>query len=323
MNELINYLEQDLPRINEFIDAEIQHLDPSVQEVAQHVLGAGGKRLRPALTLITARCLEISPEIDLLPLACSLEFLHSATLLHDDILDGSAMRRGRPAAHITFGTRETVLAGDVLLALANNLAAKYGDARITGALAEAIMGTATGEIREIARARDTSLSGDEYLTIITEKTALLFKCACLGGALAAKADPNKIEAAGEYGLNLGIAFQLVDDALDYAESPDNTGKPKAGDLREGKMTLPLVMLLESLPESERREVEHGIAADSLDDEQIRSVLTKIAEGGFAEAAREEARNYAKKAGAALAVFPENRERKLLDQILDFVLTRKK
>lgn len=323
MNELVQYLEKDLPRINEFIDSEVARLDSSIREVAEHVLGAGGKRLRPALTLITARCLNVSPGIDLMPLACSLEFLHSATLLHDDILDGSIMRRGRKAAHLTFGTRETVLAGDVLLALANSLAADYGDARITQSLAEAIMGTAAGEVREIARARDTSLSRDDYFTIITDKTALLFKCACASGALVTGADQQVIGAAESYGLNLGIAFQLVDDALDYAESPDTTGKPKAGDLREGKMTLPLVLLLESLPPEERTMIEHKISTDALTDDDVRSLLSKVAAGGFSEAVREEAETYAEDARSALKYFPENRERALMEQILDFVLTRKR
>lgn len=322
MRELLSYLENDLPQINQFIETEINRLHDSVRDVARHVLSAGGKRLRPALTLLTARALNAPAGLDLLPLACSLEFLHSATLLHDDILDGSALRRGQRAAHLVFGNRETVLAGDVLLALANSLAADYGDPRITRTLAEAIMGTATGEIREIARTRDTSLSRQDYLDIITDKTALLFRCACLSGALAAGAGEPLLDAATEYGLNLGIAFQLVDDALDYAESPDTTGKPRAGDLREGKMTLPLILLIESLPRDERTALEGKIARDEIEDADISGILARVAERGFAETARAEAKNYADKAAKALRAFPKNAEQNLLGLILDFVLSRK-
>jgi len=322
MNDLLRYLENDLPQINEFIHTEIIRLDPLIAEVAAHVLEAGGKRLRPALTLITARSLGVGGHVDLMPLACSLEFLHSATLLHDDILDGAALRRGRQAAHLVFGSRETVLAGDVLLALANSLAAGYGDARITKALAEAIMGTATGEVREISKTRDISLSFDDYLTIITEKTALLFQCACGGGAMAAGAGDDLIDAAKAYGLNLGIAFQLVDDALDYAEGPDSTGKPKAGDLREGKMTLPLIMLFESLSAEDRKGLEGKIASGDLSDADVSEVLAKVEAGGFAQAARAKAAEYAGKARQALALFPDSKEQRLMAAILDFVLSRK-
>jgi octaprenyl-diphosphate synthase len=321
MNDLANYLEKDLPRINEFIESEIDRLDPSIRDVARHVLCAGGKRLRPTLTLITARCLNAPPELDLMPLACSLEFLHSATLLHDDILDGSVMRRGRKAAHLVYGRRETVLAGDVLLALANRLVSDYGDSRVIKSMADAIMGTAAGEVREISRTRDTTLSRDEYLEIIMDKTALLFECACHGGALVAGANDPTLNAAGSYGLNLGIAFQIVDDAMDYAESPDITGKPRAGDLREGKMTLPLILLLESMPEDARKSLEHKITADELGDADVRAVLSAAAAGNFAEAARKEAAVYADKAREALKSLPDNRERELMDQIIGFVLNR--
>lgn len=321
MNDLLRYLENDLPQINAFIHSEISRLDPFIGKVAGHVLKAGGKRLRPALTLITARSLGAGGGVDLMPLACSLEFLHSATLLHDDILDGAVLRRGRQAAHLVFGNRETVLAGDVLLALANSLAASYGDARITQALAEAIMGTAAGEVREIAKTRDTSLSLNDYLTIITEKTALLFQCACATGAMAAGADDAMVQGAKAYGLNLGIAFQIVDDALDYAENPDTTGKPKAGDLREGKMTLPLIMLLETLTGEKRALLKGKIASGDLDDDDIRDVLARVEAGGFAQAARDEAAKYAKKAKHAIALFPDNKEKQLMTAILDFVLNR--
>jgi octaprenyl-diphosphate synthase len=323
MNEIISYLEKDIPEIEGFIARQVDGLDPLVREVAGHVLGSGGKRLRPALTLICARALGAPGGTDLLPLACSLEFLHSATLLHDDILDGATMRRSRETAHKLFGVTPTVLAGDVLLALANRLAADYGDARITHSLAEAIMGTATGEVREISAARNAGLSREDYMEIITAKTALLFHCACRCGALAAGAQEDLIEAAAGYGLNLGISFQLVDDALDYSAPPDVAGKPAGGDLREGKMTLPLMLYLDGLEDSARRELIARIEKGGLRDEEVADIVSRVEALGLPEKTRREAGMYADRARGRLAAFPESPEKTLMDNIVDFVLVRSK
>ncbi|MDY7001408.1 MAG: polyprenyl synthetase family protein [Thermodesulfobacteriota bacterium] len=322
MIDFASYLELDLPRINEFLEREIAKLDPVVQPVTRHVLLAGGKRLRPLLTLLTARSMGTSG-IDILPMACALEFLHSATLLHDDILDGARLRRGREAAHIVFGRTETILAGDVLLALANRLAAEYGMSSLTFALADAIMRTATGEVREIAGIRNADMEIEEYLRTITDKTAYLFLCGCHCGAILSGRGEDMERAAKDFGFNLGVAFQLVDDALDYSAKSDVSGKPLGGDLREGKLTLPLIFYFQDLDSGRRRVMAGKFERDELTEEDVRTVLAQVREKGFAEKTRDAAVKYAERARLALDVFPDGEEKAVLGQILEYVLAREK
>lgn len=321
MNAIVRYLEKELPRINEFLDAEIDKLDPIVQPAARHVMAAGGKRLRPILTILTARAFQATA--DVYPLACSLEFLHSATLLHDDILDDAALRRGQKAAHVSFGKGSTILTGDVLLALANKLVADYDIPRLNAVLAEAIMRTATGEVMEIANVRNTALTRDEYHEIITGKTAYLFQGACECGAILAGKGSKVERAAHDYGLNLGIAFQLVDDALDYVSPSDVMGKPSGGDLREGKITLPLIMYLEQLEAGHRDALLNKFVAGSFTEEEAKTIADEVADGGMTDATRAVAREYVAKAEKALEVFPDGEEKDILQSILEFVITREK
>ncbi|MBU1003855.1 MAG: polyprenyl synthetase family protein [Proteobacteria bacterium] len=321
MNDILHYLQGELPRINAFLDAEADKLDPIVQPAVKHVLRAGGKRLRPLLTVLTARAFET--QADIYPLACSLELLHSATLLHDDILDAAELRRGQETAHLAFGKGSTILAGDVLLALANRLVAEYGLPRLTLVLSEAIMRTATGEVKEIANVRNTALTHDEYMEIITGKTAYLFQAAAECGAILSGRGPEAEQAAHDYGLNLGIAFQLVDDALDYVSPSDVMGKHSGGDLREGKMTLPFISYIKSLDEALRSELLARFTADAFTDEDIQRIAAEVVAGGHAQTTRDAARHFADEARKALSAFPENAETDLMAAILDFVISREK
>lgn len=326
MNEAFAQLKaaflKELPAINAAIGREIKALPAPVQPVAAHVMDAGGKRLRPMLTILFARALGFRGE-DLHTLAASLEFLHSATLMHDDILDNAELRRGRPAAHTLFGLTQTVLGGDVLLALANEIVARTGDPALTACISRAIMQTATGEIMEIAAIRKADITRAEYIEIITGKTAYLIQSACEFGVIAAQGSPRIREAARTFGLNLGIAFQLVDDALDYTSGADTSGKPLGGDLREGKFTLPLLFYLESLPAAQREAVTRELADAGLDPARQDRIIRDIAERGFAGKTRDEAKSYLALASRALDVLPEGLEKKLLGAMIDFVLTRDK
>ncbi len=293
-----------------------------MQPVVRHVLLAGGKRLRPLLTILTARALGHDSD-DVYPLACSLEFLHSATLLHDDIVDGSPLRRGRESAHMRFGPTHTILAGDVLLALANRLVAEYDTPELTRILSEALLQTATGEILEIAHLRDTDLPLETYLDILTGKTAHLIQAACHCGAVLAKAGPRLCEAAKTLGVNCGIAFQLVDDALDYTSPAQVSGKPTGGDLKEGKVTLPLILYLSDLPFDARRRLAEDFRQDQLSAEDIEYLRDNIVSGGYADKTREMAASYLATAQAALAAFPPSMETDLIGQVLAPMLDRDK
>ncbi len=322
MNELRAYFDKELPGINAFLAAEADKLDGLVREVARHTLLSGGKRIRPVLAILTARALGHAKN-DITAIACAVEMLHSATLLHDDVLDDADLRRGKPAAHVRFGTTEAILAGDVLLALANKLGAEYDIPRLNSLLAQGIMATAEGEILELAHTKAPTADRDQYMRIIIGKTARLIETACRLGAALATPDRASEDAAGEYGLNLGIAFQLVDDALDYTISEDEMGKPMGGDLREGKMTLPLILHLESLPKTEAEEILAALRENRLTQAQAEGILRSVAEKGLADRTREAAAGYIAKAVRALEALPPCLEREVLAQAAAYVLARRK
>lgn len=321
MKQLFAYFDSELPGVNSFLDTETAKLDGLVREVSRHVLLGPGKRIRPVMTICTARTLGFDG--DVMPLACSLEMLHSATLIHDDILDDATLRRGRPAAHVSFGTTQSVLAGDVLLALANRLGAQYDIPRVNLLLAEGIMATAEGEILEMAGLDEPVVDRERYMRVIIGKTARLIETACRCGAAVATPDREMEDVAGAYGLNLGIAFQLVDDALDYVSPSDTMGKPEGGDLREGKVTLPLIHLFEDIGEDEAAKLLADIRNHELDEAGQQRVLDMVREGDYANRTRETAARYIDEAKAALNGLPDCLEREVLSQAADFVLSRKK
>ena len=322
MSDIADIVSREVPAINRYLESATETLNPMVQPVVRHVLLAGGKRLRPLLTILTARAMGYRAD-DVYPLACSLEFLHSATLLHDDILDGAKLRRGRESAHVRFGSTHTILAGDVLLALANRLVAEYDNPELTKLLSEALLQTATGEILEIAHLRDVDLPLETYFSIITGKTAYLIQAACQCGAVLAGASPQLIQAAADLGHHIGVAFQLVDDALDYTSPATVSGKPTGGDLKEGKVTLPLLLNLQGLPFEERRRLAEDFRQDQLSAEDIEYLRGNVVAGGHAEKTREMAGDYLAKAQAALAKFPPSSEAELIGDVLAPMLARDK
>ena len=322
MNELRAYFMREIPGVDAFLAAEADKLDGLVREVARHVLLSGGKRIRPMLTILFARAMG-HKKADVLPIACALEMLHTATLLHDDVLDEAVTRRGRTSAHVRFGVTETILAGDVLLALANKLGADYDIPRLNALLARGIMATADGEIRELAHTKSPTVDRGVYMDIIIGKTARLIETACRCGAALASGDRALEDLAGEYGLNLGIAFQLVDDALDYTVSEDEMGKPAGGDLREGKMTLPLILHLESLAPEQASGLLCALREKRLTVEQAEGIVRDVREKGLAEKTREAAADYIKTAIKMLETLPVSPEREVLAQAAEYVLTRRK
>lgn len=320
MQELLQYLSVEQGPINQTLENETKGLNALVQPVVAHVLEAGGKRLRPLLTLLMGRCLGYTAE-DLYPLACSVELLHSATLLHDDIIDDADLRRGRAAAHTLFGNTKTVLAGDVLLAQANCIVARYGDPQLTACIADAIIATATGEVEEIEFLFSTGHSQQTYIDIITGKTAYMIQASCELGARRAGASPEQIQAAIDFGVNLGIAFQIVDDALDFSPSSKGIGKPVGGDVKEGKLTPPLHMYLNSLQDQERDTFVQKFETGTFSDDEIFQISSRIREMGLDAKTRKLADTYLHAANAALSVFPEGAERHILAQTIAYVKDR--
>jgi len=314
-------LAAELPAISRAIDQAVSSLPASTQPLARHILYAGGKRLRPFLTVLFARLWGYR-EDDIYPLAATMEMLHAATLLHDDVLDEAVTRRDKPAAHTLFGVVPAILAGDALLAHASRLVAEYGDSRLTVCFAEATSRTAAGEIQEIDYQHRVDQSPEIYNEIITNKTAWLIRACCETGALRAGADQHGLELTTQYGLQLGMAFQLVDDALDFAP-PEQTGKPSCGDVREGKLTPPLRMYREHLAPAERAAFDADFRSGGLDDDEAQAIGARIRELGFDAKGRQLANSHLEKAAVALRGLPDTPEHSLLERMIAYVRDREK
>ena len=321
MIQLKARLALELPGINRALNKAVDTLPEPVRPVARHIFDAGGKRLRPLLTVLTSRLLGNGSK-NIQDLAITLEMLHAATLLHDDVLDNAMSRRGKPAAHTIFDVSSVILAGDALLAGANALVANYGDTRLTRCFSEATSRTAAGEILEIAAQRRVDSSSADYEEMVRGKTAWLIRAACEMGALAAGADDASVAAAAAYGENLGMAFQMVDDALDFA--PESiTGKPTGGDVREGKLTPPLRLYRDSLSTEERSAFDAAFCAGLMTEADAASIAESIRQAGYDDAVRRQADEFLDAARQALETLPDRPERELMRQMADYVRDRKK
>jgi len=317
--ELQEYFQGVLPRVEACISEQLDSLNSYIFPVASHVLGSGGKRLRPLLCILVAGAMGHREE-SVYPLASALELVHSATLLHDDILDNAELRRGARAAHLVFGMKETILAGDALLAQANQIVSGYGNADLVSCISQAISSTVSGEIQEIQKMRQTNLSQAEYLDIIKGKTGYLIQSSCESGAILAGNRSAERKVSRILGLNLGVAFQLVDDALDYSPAPE-LGKPMGGDLREGKLTMPLIHFLQELDSGQRERFLARVKDKALSEEEMESTMHRIRSRELHIRAREEAETYLRTAHEALESLPESREKSLLARMLEYIRFR--
>ncbi len=320
MQDLQSYFQEQLPRIEENLSKQIGALNPIVLPVAEHILKSGGKRFRPLLCILTAQALGYQEE-NIYPLACALEMIHSATLLHDDVLDNAEYRRGQKAAHLKFGISETILAGDALLSMANKIVCDYKNISLMSNISEAIHQTATGEILEIQQMKQPNMTLQEYLDIIIGKTGYLIQTCCLSGAILAGSDQGVQEIAKTFGLNLGIAFQLVDDALDYSAGSNHTGKTLGGDLREGKLTLPLIFFLQTLKDNLAKELILKIKEKKLSTDERNWIFSQIDRLQLIQKTRNQAQEYLHGAQQAVYKFPPRKERDLLLEILSYIKHR--
>lgn len=312
----------EVPAINQTLDMLMNALPAPARPAARHTVLGDGKRLRPLLTLLCARLFGANVNDDLRRLAATVEMLHAATLMHDDIVDNAATRRGIPSAHTVFGTTEAILAGDALLSTANNLVAGFGKVKLCALFSRATAETAAGEILELHALHNQELSHREYMSIIRGKTACLIRAACEMGAVYADAPSRDVTMMGDYGEALGLAFQIVDDALDVAD-PEVTGKPSGGDLREGKLTPPLQMYRDSLSGDARKEFDTRFSQGTFTDAEVAEVCAAVVESGYDAKARTLAQTHLDKARSCLVNMPACDEREILGEILDYVRDRRK
>ena len=320
MITFMSVLKYEQVKVNAALEKELAAMPAPLRDIAAHVLMAGGKRLRPLMTLSSARLFGAEGE-KLYELAVIPEMIHVATLLHDDVLDGAKTRRGRVSAHVRFDVPRAILAGDALLAAASHKTASFGIPELLACVSESVLMTAAGEAHEIALQHSHSHSFKEYEDIVAGKTGWLIRGSCRLGALYAGATPEQVEAISDYGLNLGIAFQMVDDALDFADEAV-TGKPTAGDLVEGKFTPPIMKYLEFLPRCDRENFCAGFREGSFTEEDRARIASDIRRLGFDAEARAMAVTYLEKAERCLDALPQRFEQKLFREALEFVRGRK-
>ena len=312
---------RELAEVERRIQAKIASQADLISEVTTYVLGSGGKRVRPALLLLSARvCGYGGGERDV-DLAVVAEFMHVATLIHDDIIDNAQKRRGQPSANARWGSHVSVLAGDFLYSHSIQRLVRDGDFRVLKAFADATVAMTEGEILELKWHRNPDILYQDYLTIVTYKTAALFSAACRTGALITGMDETRVEALTEFGLNLGIGFQLVDDALDFTADEAILGKPVGNDVLEGKVTYPLIHVLHEDRSPGRDHIRRLLCNGTLGEAEAEAIRRYVVEGGGVRASLAEARKYLTKARERLVPFPDSASRRSLEMLVNFITER--
>jgi octaprenyl-diphosphate synthase len=320
IDRLVELVTRDMERVNAAILSRTGSEVTMIPEVANHLISSGGKRLRPMLTLAMAALTGYSGDGHI-KLAAAVEFMHTATLLHDDVVDQSDMRRGKLAARMLWGNEASVLVGDFLLGQAFKMMVEVGSLHALEILSGAAAIIAEGEVMQLSVAKNTATTEDEYLAVIRAKTAELFAAACEVGPVLTERPRAEQAACRSFGMNLGVAFQLVDDALDYGGKAAKLGKNVGDDFREGKITLPVVLSFRRGSESERtfwsRTLEHGEA----DERDLETAIGLMTRHRAIEDTIKRAQHYGAIARDALALFPDSPLKQALEQAVEFCTTR--
>ena len=320
IDRLLHLVAADMDRVNAAILARTGSHVTMIPEVANHLINSGGKRLRPILTVAMAQLVGY-PSDGHVKLAAAVEFMHTATLLHDDVVDESEMRRGKLAARMLWGNEASVLVGDFLLGQAFKMMVEVGNLKALEILSSAAAVIAEGEVMQLAAAKNTATTEDEYIAVIRAKTAELFAAACEVGPVLSTRPRAEQAACRSFGMNLGITFQLVDDALDYGGAAQKLGKNVGDDFREGKITLPVVLAFRRGSDTERefwrRTLERGEASDA----DLEHAIGLMAKHRALEDTIGRAHHYGAIARDALALFPDSKMKTALAEAVDFCIAR--
>jgi len=311
---------EDLAEVNRLVIARMASDVPLIPQLAGHIIAAGGKRLRPMLTLAAARLCGYAGTRHIQLAAC-VEFIHTATLLHDDVVDESNLRRGIETANAVWGNKPSVLVGDFLFSRAFQVMVEDGSLEVLRILAGASAVIAEGEVLQLTTSNDTETTEDAYLQVIAAKTAALFSAACRVGAVVAARPRAEEEALDSYGKNLGIAFQLVDDALDYSARQQTLGKTVGDDFREGKITLPVVLAFRRGDKAERTFWRRTLEKGEQREGDLAHAVALMEKHGSLRDTVERARHYGAMAQDALALFPDSHIKDVLQEVVDFCIER--
>jgi octaprenyl-diphosphate synthase len=309
---------EDMRRVDELISRRLESDVPLVRQVAQYLVAAGGKRLRPALLLLSSSALGYRGEARL-TLAAVVEFIHTATLLHDDVVDESKLRRGHETANAAFGNAAAVLVGDFLYSRAFQMMVEVDDMRVMRVLADATNTIAAGEVMQLMGSHDPDVDEGRYLEVIRRKTAKLFEAAARLGAVLSHSAPDVEKRLADYGARVGTAFQLIDDVLDYSGEESTIGKSLGDDLAEGKPTLPLIHAMRAGSAGDRDLVRNAIVGGGRDD--FGAVLKAIRASGSLDYARQAAQREADAARTAIAPLPESEFKRSLLELASFSVAR--
>ena len=318
INQIRASVEAEFAQVNALIIEQLHSDVDMVENVGQYIVDAGGKRLRPLLALLAAASLGDVTEKHI-KFAAVIEFIHTATLLHDDVVDISTLRRGRPTANSEFGNAPSVLVGDFLYTRAFQLMVQLNDMRVLKLMADVTNLIAEGEVMQLVRAGDPDTSREQYFDVITRKTAILFAAACEGAAMLSDESDNTLKTMHDIGLNLGIAFQLIDDVLDYEGDPETTGKNVGDDLNEGKPTLPLIHAMQHASPDDAALIATALRTKSA--ENLNEIIALAAStGGIAET-RSAAEAHCDLVNDALATLAPSAAKTSLETLATFSLSR--
>jgi len=320
LDALMGLVAADMHGVNAVILDRMQSKVALIPELAGHLIAGGGKRMRPMLTLACANLLGY-PGTRHHRLAAAVEFIHTATLLHDDVVDGSGMRRGKRTANLIWGNPASVLVGDFLFSRAFELMVEDGSLKVLRILSHASAVIAEGEVEQLTSQRQIETDEEQYLTIISAKTAALFAAACRVAPVVAEADEDSELSLEAYGKYLGISFQLTDDVIDYASDAATMGKGVGDDFRDGKMTLPVILSYARGGEADRAFWRSAIAGDRISGEDLNQAISLLRSTDALSDTAERARQYARRAIDALAKFPASKAKSALVEAAEFAVAR--
>ena len=319
-SSFLNLVADDIVHVEEKMRSGIAERYSDLQAVVDYLMGAGGKRLRPALTMMAARMYPGVDEDKAYSLAASVELLHTATLVHDDLIDNSLFRRGLPTLSASWSPASTILTGDYLFARSAELTAETDNVRIVRIFSQTLMTIVGGELQQLFNDGHGNVpSMDEYHQRIFAKTASLFAAGTQTGGILCGAPENEVQALHDYGYYLGMAFQVVDDILDFRGDEDRIGKPVANDLRQGIATLPVMLFNEKQPNHPT--ILKAVRRESVSDEEILAVVEQIRASGCVDAAMEEARRFARQAQENLTSLPDNDYRQAMHGLAEYAIAR--
>ncbi|MEZ5691518.1 MAG: polyprenyl synthetase family protein [Rickettsiales bacterium] len=319
LDELYSLINNDLDKANKLILSRVNDEIPLITDIVNHIISSGGKRIRPALTLICSKLCGYEGDTHI-PLSAAVEFIHTATLLHDDVVDESKLRRGIATSNEIFGNKASVLVGDFLFSQAFQLMVESGSLKVLKILSDASAIISKGEVMQLMTEGEPQTSISDYLEVVKAKTAILFASACELGAVVSQEEDKEITLRN-FGMNIGIAFQLVDDALDYIANEKTLGKTIGDDFREGKITLPVILAYEAANDDEKQFWIRTLTDLKQNNGDLEKAVSLIKKHDTIGKTIEMAQSYCKKSKEELVKFPESSERNALFNLVDFCIDR--